>query len=188
MTTQLLWLYIRDKYPAAPLSTVMQKDLIPFFCASCKAIRILNDLGIEIWASCIVRPEYTKEDFKAFRKYYHQWGFKFASFTVLTPLPGTEFYEEMKSMLLTDNYEFFDLIHTVLPTALPVKEFYKEYVGLIRRAIPFTQQLSLLKKYPPRGIIPTVAKSLRLQKRLRSMHLDYENLSSDQHASELNTG
>ena len=45
---------------------------------------------------------------------------------MLTPLPGTDFYEEIKDRLLTNDYDFFDFIHTLLPTDLPLDDFYEE--------------------------------------------------------------
>ncbi len=31
--------------------------------------------------------------------------------------------------MTTDNWELFDIIHAVLPTRLPLDEFYEEYAG-----------------------------------------------------------
>ncbi|MDP3025789.1 MAG: hypothetical protein Q8O10_09695 [candidate division Zixibacteria bacterium] len=59
--------------------------------------------------------------------FYHE-------FTILTPLPGTEFYEEVKSQLMFTDNRLFDLAHCLLPTELPSKEFYKLYSRLYRKA------------------------------------------------------
>ena len=136
---------------------------------------VLQDLGIEIYPSFIVRPEFSKADFTAFRQYCRSLGIGFASFAVLTPLPGTDLYEEVKSQLLTHNYDYFDFIHTLLPTALPLKEFYEEYYQLRRKATPLTKQLSFLMKYPLREIPPTLVKSYRFYNRLKTAYLDYGN-------------
>ncbi|MFC1994132.1 B12-binding domain-containing radical SAM protein [Chloroflexota bacterium] len=140
-----------------------------------KAVRVLQDIGIEIYPSFIVRPEYSKADFAAFRQYCQNLGFGFASFAVLTPLPGTDLYEEVKDQLLTHDYDYYDFIHTLLPTALPLKEFYEEYYQLLRKAAPITKQLSFLMKYPLKTIPSTLAKSYRFYNRLKTVHLDYEN-------------
>ncbi|HJX70119.1 MAG TPA: radical SAM protein [Dehalococcoidia bacterium] len=139
-----------------------------------KAVQILQDLGIEIYASLIVRPEFNKEDFAALRQYCRNLELSYASFAVLTPLPGTDLHEEVKGQLLTHNYDYFDVIHTLLPTALPLKEFYKEYYQLSRKAIPLTKQLSFLRRYPLREIIPTLVKAYRVYNRLKTVYLDYE--------------
>jgi radical SAM superfamily enzyme YgiQ (UPF0313 family) len=139
-----------------------------------EAVHILHDLGIEIYASLIVRPEFTREDFAALRQYCRKLELNFAGFAVLTPLPGTRLYEEVKSQLLTHNYDYFDFIHTLLPTCLPLKEFYYEYYQLGRRAIPLRKQLSFLRSYSLGDIIPTLVKSYRFYNRLKSAYLDYE--------------
>ncbi len=55
---------------------------------------------------------------------------KIPSYTVLTPLPGTVLYEEMKDKLITSEYRLFDFLHAVIPTRLPLKEFYRELARL----------------------------------------------------------
>jgi radical SAM superfamily enzyme YgiQ (UPF0313 family) len=139
-----------------------------------RAVEILHDLGIEIYASFIVRPEFTKEDFRSFRRYTRQLGIRFASFAVLTPLPGTDLYGEVRHQMITQNYDYFDFIHTLLPTALPLKEFYREYSDLYRGAIPLRRGLAFLSRYPWREIPGTLVKSMQIQNRMRRAYLDYE--------------
>jgi radical SAM superfamily enzyme YgiQ (UPF0313 family) len=51
-------------------------------------------------------------------------------FTVLTPLPGTELYETYRERLAITNYDFFDHVHSVLPTKLNRREFYAQFLNL----------------------------------------------------------
>jgi hopanoid C-3 methylase len=138
-----------------------------------KAAKILADLGIEVYASFIVRPEFTKEDFAKFAPYCESLGLRFATFAVLTPLPGTDLYQEVKDRLITHNYDFVDFLHTLLPTTLPLKDFYEELYGLYQRAIPFRKRATILGKYPLKEIPSTLATSHRILKRLRTAYLDY---------------
>ncbi|MGA2329434.1 MAG: radical SAM protein [Bryobacteraceae bacterium] len=139
-----------------------------------KAARVLADLGIEVYASFIVRPEFKKEDFAAFGPYCRKLKLRYATFAVLTPLPGTDLYEEVQDRLITRNYDLVDFIHTLLPTALPLEEFYEELYRLYTRTIPFHKQLSLLRKLPLKEIPSMLAKSRRVLKRLRTAYLDYQ--------------
>jgi radical SAM superfamily enzyme YgiQ (UPF0313 family) len=141
-----------------------------------KAVGILHDLGVDIYASFIVRPEFGKEEFKAFRQYCHDLRLSFASFAVLTPLPGTDLYEQAKDRLITHHHEYFDFIHTLLPTALPLKQFYREYWRLYSRAIPFTKAISFLLKFPLKEIPSTLAKSFAFQRRLKTAYRDYDGM------------
>jgi len=139
-----------------------------------KAIKILQSLDIEIYASFILRQEFNKSDFKAIRDYCRHLRLSLVSFAVLTPLPGTDLYEEVKTKLLTHNYDYFDFIHTLLPTALPIKEFYEEYYQLYKEAIPFHEQFFLaLKRFPIRELPPLIKKSNRVLNQLKNAYRDY---------------
>ena len=138
-----------------------------------EAIRILRDLDINIYASFIVRPDSSRSEFAAYPEYCRQMKLDYASFAVLTPLPGTDLYEETKDQLLTRNYDYFDFIHALLPTRLPLEDFYTELGHLYRRAVPLSRQLSLLKKFPPREIPNLLRTGRRFYQRLKTAHLDY---------------
>jgi len=138
-----------------------------------RAVRLLQSLGIDIYASFILRPEFTRDDFAALRGYCRRLDLDFASFAVLTPLPGTDLYAELQGELLVDDFDYFDFIHTVLPTALPLESFYQEYLGLYRRAVPFSKQLALLRRFPLGELPSVMRRSNGFFKRLRTAHLDY---------------
>jgi radical SAM superfamily enzyme YgiQ (UPF0313 family) len=139
-----------------------------------KAVKILQELDINIYASLIVRPEFNKNDFAELRSYVKKLKLDFAGFAVLTPLPGTDLYKEVESKLITRNYDFFDFIHTVLPTELPLKEFYKEYLQLYKKGIPWWRSMSSLRKYPRKEILPLMKKSVHIYKRFEEAYLDYQ--------------
>jgi len=61
------------------------------------------------------------------------------SYTVLTPLPGTELYEEMKEKLIATECRLFDFLHAVIPTRLPLDEFYGELASLWAKTYHFGQ-------------------------------------------------
>ena len=138
-----------------------------------KAIGILNDLGIQPYPSLIIRPEWSKEDFRAMKQYCKSLGLPLASFAVLTPLPGTDLFEETKESLITHNYDLFDFLHTVLPTSLPLKEFFNQYYLLHSRIASPADTISNLKKYPLKEIPGLFLMLIRFYMRLKRAHLDY---------------
>ncbi|MFC1725417.1 B12-binding domain-containing radical SAM protein, partial [candidate division KSB1 bacterium] len=139
-----------------------------------KAVQMLQGIGVNIYASFIIRPEYTKQDFRDFIKYIRSLELQFASFAVLTPFPKTDFYEQVKDRMITHEYEYFDLIHTLLPTTLPLKEFYSEYLKIFNKAIPPLKGIKLLRKFPLREIPHIINITLKWKKRLKNIYLDYE--------------
>jgi radical SAM superfamily enzyme YgiQ (UPF0313 family) len=102
-----------------------------------EALAILRSSGIEPNPSFIADPSDGHEDFAALRAYMRRLGLKFPFFSVLTPLPGSALFAEMKDCLTTADYELFDLAHAVTPTRLPPAEFYQEFANLWRWAYPF---------------------------------------------------
>lgn len=95
-----------------------------------EAARILRANGVDIWGAFIVDPTWERSDFDALIKYVRRLKISFPQFSVLTPLPGTEFFREKLGELTTRNYELFDFLHSVLPTKLPTGQFYAEMARL----------------------------------------------------------
>ncbi len=95
-----------------------------------KALKILKALNINVWASFIVDPDYDLKDFRKLKEYILDREIKTPTFSVLTPLPGTELFFELRDKLITKDYNLFDIAHSVLPTRLPLREFYKEFCSL----------------------------------------------------------
>jgi hopanoid C-3 methylase len=141
-----------------------------------RAAKILHDLGIELYATLIVRPDFGHDEFAALGRYCRELDLNFAGFAVLTPLPGTDLYEQVQEGLLTRDTDFYDLFHTVLPTALPLRDFYEEYASLFTRAIPMSRQLSLVRRYPLRQLVPVVRSARRMYGRIGKLWRDYEGM------------
>ena len=55
----------------------------------------------------------TEKNIKATIKYAKKLNTDFVNFTICTPIPGTQFFEEIKNDLITDNWEEFDNFHVV---------------------------------------------------------------------------
>jgi len=94
----------------------------------------LKKLDIHILAHFIVRPEYTHEDFNQLYQYVNKENLFRPAFPVLTPLPGTELYEEKFKMFVISNYDFFDFTHSILPTKLESREFYRQLAKLYAKS------------------------------------------------------
>lgn len=95
-----------------------------------EAARILRANGLDIWGAFIVDPMWERSDFDALIEYVRRLKISFPQFSVLTPLPGTQFFREKLGELTTRNYELFDFLHSVLPTRLPTRQFYAEVARL----------------------------------------------------------
>jgi len=95
-----------------------------------RAIRILHDHGITVIAQFIITPEFTEQDFDDLAAFVERNRLTHPLFSVLTPLPGTPLFHRRRAEFLTDNYEMFDYVHSVLPTRLPGEVFHRRLADL----------------------------------------------------------
>ncbi|HEY8019934.1 MAG TPA: radical SAM protein [Thermoanaerobaculia bacterium] len=100
-----------------------------------RALEILKELGVGFTPNFIVDPAWDHDDFARLRSWIDDTGAYNSGFSVLTPLPGTDLWEAASRQITTRNWEMFDIIHTVLPTRLPLADFYEEYSRLWRHAL-----------------------------------------------------
>jgi radical SAM superfamily enzyme YgiQ (UPF0313 family) len=101
-----------------------------------KAIRYLADAGVEIQGSFIVHPDWKRDDFQKLAQFVRERPITFASFSILTPLPGTKLHRERLGEITNHDPELMDVFHAVLPTTLSLEDFYSEFAALYRNAYP----------------------------------------------------
>jgi radical SAM superfamily enzyme YgiQ (UPF0313 family) len=97
-----------------------------------RAVQILEELGAAYTLSFIVDPDWDIADFARLHDWIERAGSYSSGFTILTPLPGTDLWDQVEDKVTTRDWSLFDLEHAVLPTKLPLDRFYAEYAELWR--------------------------------------------------------
>ncbi|MDX1501205.1 MAG: radical SAM protein [Thermoanaerobaculia bacterium] len=105
-----------------------------------RAIEILKDLGVGFTCNFIVDPAWDRDDFTRLREWIAEMATYNSGFSILTPLPGTDLWDEARREVTTDRWELYDIVHSVLPTKLPIEEFYEEYSRLWQWALKVRYQ------------------------------------------------
>jgi len=96
-----------------------------------RARQILRDLKINIHSALMVNPNFGKEDFETVQRAIRELGPAEFAFTVYSPPPGTKAFEESRDKFICpDPCFFYDCLHTILPTRLPLKKFYQYFTIL----------------------------------------------------------
>jgi methyltransferase len=95
------------------------------------ALALFHGLGIKVRANFIVQPSWTLAEFDHLERMVAELEIDVPSFSVLTPLPGTNLYDDCRTRLISDNPELFDCYHTLLPTRLPLERFYAALARLL---------------------------------------------------------
>ncbi|MGZ7081357.1 MAG: B12-binding domain-containing radical SAM protein, partial [Thermoanaerobaculia bacterium] len=88
-------------------------------CNNVEAINILKDLGVGFTPNFIVDPAWDRDDFTRLRDWIEQMGAYNSGFSILTPLPGTDLWDDARQRVTTHDWEMYDIVHAVLPTRLP---------------------------------------------------------------------
>jgi magnesium-protoporphyrin IX monomethyl ester (oxidative) cyclase len=92
-----------------------------------KALEIARSLGLSVAINIIADPDWDEARFAFVR----DWAMsvpEIVNITVQTPYPGTETWLTEARRLTTLDYRLFDVQHAVLPTRLPLHQFYSELV------------------------------------------------------------
>lgn len=92
-----------------------------------EALEFARSLGIMVAINIIADPDWDDRQFEVIR----QWCLEIpeiVNISVNTPYPGTESWITEARRTTTLDYRLFDIQHAVLPTRLPLAEFYEELV------------------------------------------------------------
>jgi len=92
-----------------------------------EALEFARSLGIHLAINLIVDPDWDRERFRILREWCLEQP-EIINISVNTPYPGTESWLTEERRLATRDYRLFDIQHAVLPTLLPLAEFYEELV------------------------------------------------------------
>lgn len=91
-----------------------------------QAIDIFHQNGIMLRGNYVVPCDYAHDDFKALAEYAHSHRVAYAGYTILSPMPGTVYYEQVKHQIVDQDYAKYNFFNAVLPTQLGYEEFHHE--------------------------------------------------------------
>ena len=92
-----------------------------------KALEVAREIGLTVAINLIADPSWDVKRFEVIR----EWAIsipEIVHLTVATPYPGTELWFTESRKLTTLDYRLYDIQHAVLPTKLPLLQFYQELV------------------------------------------------------------
>lgn len=93
-----------------------------------KAIKVFHENDIMIRGNYVIPNDYSEDDFKALEEYSTSNLVVYAGYTILTPMPGTVFYNQVKQRIIDYDYLKYNFFNSVMRTTLPYEKFH-ERVG-----------------------------------------------------------
>ena len=95
-----------------------------------QAIDIFDANGIRLRGNYVIPNDYTDDDFKAMADYASSHRVVYAGYTILSPMPGTVFYNEVKDQIIDFDLRKYNFFNSVMRTKLPLQEFYNKVGNL----------------------------------------------------------
>jgi hopanoid C-3 methylase HpnR len=92
-----------------------------------EALEFARTLGITVAINLIADPDWDRARFETVRAWCLEIP-EIVNISVNTPYPGTESWLTETRPIVSRDYRLYDIQHAVLPTRLPLPEFYEELV------------------------------------------------------------
>ena len=100
-----------------------------------EAVRVAREYGFGVTGNFIVDPDFSEENFFELWEFIEAHQLFRVGFTILTPLPGTEYFEQVRKHLKVMNWSQYDLHHLLWKPRLPVERFFELYCETWRRTV-----------------------------------------------------
>jgi len=133
----------------------------------------LRELGIAVHAGFMVNADFSREDFKELQDYVRAMPPAQITCTVYTPSPGSPAWHEERTRYVCHPFDLHDCMHPLTPTAMPLKEFYREFAEL--SAIGSSRNPLRVKqaRFPLRDVVRVVVATTGYARALRCAHRDF---------------
>jgi len=102
---------------------------------SIEAVRIARELRYGINGNFLVDPDWEEAQFHELWDFVERHGLQRAGFTILTPLPGTDYYRSELTRTAGQPWANFDMHHLLWEPRLGAERFFELYAETWRRSI-----------------------------------------------------
>lgn len=97
-----------------------------------KAVDIFHSNGIMVRGNYVISPDYDERDFSELTEFASQHRVALAGYTILSPMPGTDFYSEVEDQIIDHDLSKYNFFNCVMRTKLPLEKFYEKVGDLWR--------------------------------------------------------
>jgi radical SAM superfamily enzyme YgiQ (UPF0313 family) len=99
------------------------------------AIAVARNLGYGVTGNFVIDPDWSEPDFEQLWDFVERHDLSRAGFTILTPLPGTPYFDEMQPRLRAVKWAQYDMHHLLWEPRLGAMRFFELYCETWRRSI-----------------------------------------------------
>jgi hopanoid C-3 methylase len=139
------------------------------------ARKILRDLNVNIHAALMVNPDFEEKDFATVERAIEELAPAEFAFTVLSPPPGTaSFAGGRERFVCEDPCYYYDCLHTLLPTKMPMKKFYRNFAILYALGARHIPPRANKVKAPMRDVAKFLFEGVKFGWHILNLHRDYD--------------
>jgi len=102
---------------------------------SIRGVEVAREQRYGVTGNFVIDPAWTEADFERLWAFVERHRLFQAGFTILTPLPGTAYFEEMRRTLRARRWSQFDMHHLLWEPALGPRRFFELYCETWRRSV-----------------------------------------------------
>ncbi len=99
------------------------------------ALRVCRGLDFGTTGNFVIDPDWEEKDFERLWAFVDRHDIKRAGFTVLTPLPGTPYFDEMRQVIRAESWSQFDMHHLLWEPRLGPRRFFELYCETWQRSV-----------------------------------------------------
>jgi radical SAM superfamily enzyme YgiQ (UPF0313 family) len=100
-----------------------------------EAVGVARELGYGVTGNFVIDPAWDEADFERLWAFVERHDLGRAGFTILTPLPGTAYFEEMAGRIRAPAWSHFDMHHLLWAPRLAPERFFELYCETWRRSV-----------------------------------------------------
>jgi len=102
---------------------------------SIRGVEVARQHHYGVTGNFVIDPAWTEPDFERLWAFVERHRLFQAGFTILTPLPGTAYFDEMRRTLRARRWSQFDMHHLLWEPALGPRRFFELYCETWRRSV-----------------------------------------------------
>jgi radical SAM superfamily enzyme YgiQ (UPF0313 family) len=100
-----------------------------------EAIQVARHYDYGVTGNFVVDPEWDESDFQRLWDFVAEHRLGRAGYTILTPLPGTPYYETVRDRIRATDWAQFDMSHLLWEPKLGVQRFFELYCETWKRSV-----------------------------------------------------
>jgi len=100
-----------------------------------EAVRVARELGFGVTGNFVIDPDWSEADFERLWNFVECHDLSRAGFTVLTPLPGTTYFDDVRDRIRAVEWAQFDMHHLLWQPRLGAERFFELYCETWRRSV-----------------------------------------------------